>query len=85
MRILSVLALLLATACQSDTADEPTLTLCDQSAWASLIGQPAEAADVIPDPKRMIPPGTAVTKDYRANRTNVDLDKTGTITRIWCG
>ncbi len=58
---------------------------CDDTRWRTLIGADVAAASVIPDPKRIIPPLTAVTRDYRMNRTNVDIDDNGIITRIWCG
>ena len=34
---------------------------------------------------RPISPGQAVTRDFRPDRVNVDLDKDNTITRITCG
>jgi len=34
---------------------------------------------------RWIPPGTAVTMDYRPDRLNIELDAQGRITRIGCG
>ncbi len=62
----------------------------DKVAWA--IGQKAEqdvmarvwkesGAGLI----RPIAPGQAVTRDYRPDRINVDIDKDNTITRITCG
>ena len=34
---------------------------------------------------RVIHPGTPVTKDFRIDRLNVDVDESGTVTRIYCG
>lgn len=34
---------------------------------------------------RVIRPGTAVTKDFRIDRLNVDVDESGNVTRIYCG
>lgn len=34
---------------------------------------------------RVIHPGTMVTKDYRIDRLNVDVDESGNVTRIYCG
>ncbi len=34
---------------------------------------------------RVIRPGTPVTKDFRIDRLNVDVDESGTVTRIYCG
>ena len=59
--------------------------LCSSVVYGYLKGQPATAAENVPHPKRIIPPGTAVTQDYIASRTNVDLDESGVITRVWCG
>ena len=64
---------------------EETPANCVASDWTPLIGLPAEAADKVPDPKRLIPPNSAVTQDDRPERTNIDLDADGVITRIWCG
>jgi len=63
----------------------PIDPVCNADAFKDLIGQDSQAANAIPDPKRVLPPNSAITKDYRPNRTNIDLDATGTITRIWCG
>lgn len=81
MRFLTVCLAMLVSACLA----EETMTPCDVSLWDDLIGQPVSAADVVPDPKRILPPNSIVTKDYRLNRTNVDLDADGVIVRIWCG
>lgn len=34
---------------------------------------------------RVIRPGTMVTKDFRIDRLNVDVDESGNVTRIYCG
>jgi hypothetical protein len=34
---------------------------------------------------RWIPPGTAVTMDYREDRLNIELDSRNRVTRIRCG
>jgi len=65
-------------------ADE-SKQVCDPSNWAELIGQPVDEADAVPDPKRIVPPNTAVTQDYRPERTNVDVSDDGIIIRVWCG
>lgn len=60
---------------------------CNAEAHADLVGRDksAIASAGIPEPLRIIPPGTLVTRDYRLERTNVDLNDHGTIVRIWCG
>ena len=81
MRIFLIAPVLIAMSCNAETQPVP----CDADLWSDLIGQAADAADVVPDPKRVIPPNTAVTRDYRFDRTNIDLDEGGIISRIWCG
>ncbi len=34
---------------------------------------------------RVIPPGTAVTMDFRQDRLNIDVDAAGTVTGVKCG
>lgn len=85
----SAMFLTLAACLPQDTdtiSGAPTDTgSCTPEAFAELIGQPASAAAVIPDPKRIIPDGSPVTLDHVPNRTNVDLDRAGLIVRITCG
>lgn len=73
--------MLFASAGNADT--DPVA--CDPILWIDLVGQPVEMATEVPDPKRVIPPNTAITRDYRFNRTNLDVDDAGIITKIWCG
>ena len=73
------------TASASGSGESKDLVACDADRWSDLIGQAAEAADIVPEPKRIIPPMSAVTRDYRIDRTNVDLDSNDIIVRIWCG
>jgi len=58
---------------------------CGPDQYQDLIGAPAEAAEKVPDPKRVLNADDAMTMDYRPNRTNIELDEEGVITRIWCG
>lgn len=58
---------------------------CVEGMFADLVGQPAAAAAVVPEPKRIIRPGQPVTRDYIPSRTNVMLDENGVITRVYCG
>lgn len=48
---------------------------------AALGGEPPEGLGSM----RLIRPGTAVTKDYRPNRLNIDLDDQDRVTRVYCG
>lgn len=86
---------LLISAC-SPTPSEPTakpvenevvVQECDIARFENLIGQPMEifASGDYPQNTRIIEPGTMVTRDYRADRMNIDIDEAGIITKIWCG
>lgn len=48
---------------------------------AASVLQPAGPVTAI----RVIRPGTAVTRDYRIDRLNVDLDDKDVVTKIYCG
>ena len=52
-----------------------------------LIGRDDDvlAAMTFPQGTRLIYPGTPVTEDFRAERLNIDIDRTGRITGVWCG
>lgn len=60
---------------------------CGASGFQGLVGQSAAIAEmlVLDQPKRVIPPGTAVTRDYRNNRINFDVDDNDLIARVYCG
>ncbi|WP_339695043.1 I78 family peptidase inhibitor [Celeribacter baekdonensis] len=62
-------------------------TECALEILTPLIGQDKSALDAfdLPAGTRIIPPGRMVTKDFRPERTNIDLDATGRIIRVWCG
>ena len=58
---------------------------CAAGTFAELVGQPADAADAIPEPKRILPPGAKMTMEFREERTNIYVDESGTIDRLTCG
>jgi len=60
---------------------------CGATPYAGLVGQDATALERVSIMReiRIIRPGMAVTRDYRAGRINVDIDVTNRITRIYCG
>ncbi len=74
------------TMAQTDDNGAVTDT-CGAAGFAGLVGQIGEIAEmlVLEAPKRVIPPGSAITQDYRLERINFDLDEDNRITRIWCG
>lgn len=57
---------------------------CGAEALQSRVGTPVAQYEFA-DGTRIIPPGTAVTMDYRSDRLNVETDDDGVITRIYCG
>lgn len=77
------LSLAALSACMAD-GPEPGAPDCGADALQSRVGTPAAQYDFA-DGTRIIPPGTAVTMDYRSDRLNVETDEGGTITRIYCG
>ncbi len=83
---------LVLTACQPVTVDDPVTfstgrDACGASSYWDRVGKNHKAYDFsAPDrPVRILGPDTAMTMDYRTDRLNVDIDRGGTITRIWCG
>lgn len=91
----SLISLTLALSCAAcaettpvpDLPQIPQAGQCDPGTYAAFIGQNEEifARATFPAPMRIIPPGSAVTMDFRPDRVNFDLDADGTITRVWCG
>lgn len=66
--------------------DSETLKVCGADQVQDLVGQMVDdSRDRFGPDARIIPPNSPITKDYRRNRLNVDLDEAGLITRIWCG
>jgi hypothetical protein len=87
---LLVLSLITLSACQEDTPAMPEGTAhqtCAAALVTPLIGEPQSALDglTIPQPFRIILPGMAVTMDHRPERTNIEIDDAGHISRVWCG
>ena len=93
MKHLTLLPLLALAACatvpEDPQIDTPVLggDSCDADALGYLVGQDIDEIDTatLPQPRRIIPPGTAVTMDYRADRTNFELDDEGRVVRVYCG
>lgn len=95
MRHALVISALVLAGCVAQTPPETTLppvpdpgpAACGASGLQGLVGQPDSvlAAMTFKGPVRVIPPGTAVTMDYSAERLNIATDGTGRITRVSCG
>ncbi len=89
---LAIPAALVLAACQPTTANDPVAfsparDACGASSYWDRVGKNHKAYDFsAPDrPVRVLGPDTAMTMDYRTDRLNVDIDRGGKITRIWCG
>lgn len=80
----ATLVLLLALAGCVAAPDE---SACGAAGMLDLIGRDDDvlAAMTFPQGTRLIYPGTPVTEDFRADRLNIDIDRTGRITGVWCG
>ncbi|ATG48633.1 hypothetical protein CEW89_14340 [Celeribacter ethanolicus] len=65
----------------------PAEETCAAALITPLIGEPQSALDalMVPEPLRIILPGMTVTMDHRPERTNIEVDDTGRISRVWCG
>lgn len=58
---------------------------CTPAIYGHLKGQTLSASETVPAPKRIIGPGDAVTADHNPSRTNIEVDESGTIIRVFCG
>jgi len=95
MKYLAILPLVALAACATPQPGEPssidTPVLgeggCDAETLGYLVGQPIGEVDTttLPQPLRVIRPGMAVTLDYRMDRTNIELDDSDHIVRVYCG
>jgi len=93
-KYLALIPTLVLAACATPQPDAPQIDTpvlgeggCDADMLGYLIGQSINEVDVdtLPQPLRIIRPGMAVTMDYRADRTNIDLDDADRIVRVHCG
>lgn len=90
-RVLTVvLAASLAAGCSTPQADAAT-DACGAAVAASLVGKlrspelEAKAGQMNARTVRWIAPGDMVTRDYRLDRLNIDVDGSGFVTRVYCG
>ncbi len=60
---------------------------CGASRFTYLVGLPQTSLQdvVLPDGARVIPPGSAVTSDFRRERLNVVIDGNAEVERVYCG
>lgn len=87
MRLSVLVCALALTACGTPRPlpITPGPDTCNASQYQNLLGQPREAAQAVPQPKRVYHITDAVTQDHRPDRINVVLDDSGTIGAITCG
>jgi hypothetical protein len=86
--LFAAIPLILLAACQAPSSDQsPSKDYCGASSRQNLVGTLASNIDqsALPKATRIIHPGTAVTRDYRQDRLNVYVDKSGKIERVTCG
>lgn len=72
---------------EKSAESEVAIQECDIAEFEHLVGQKMDILKTTnyPENTRIIEPGTMVTRDYRVDRMNIDIDDAGTITKIWCG
>lgn len=70
-----------------EVADAPVPVRCDPDDWTELVGQPTSKLTGMRFPRttRFIGPLSAATADHSADRLNVEFNKFGIVTRVWCG
>ncbi|MDO5756972.1 MAG: I78 family peptidase inhibitor [Rhodobacterales bacterium] len=86
-------AALALAACQAPAPNDPVvlnrpnLNACGATAYADTIGKDHTAYDFSAPGRtvRILGPDSPMTMDHRLERLNVDIDKAGRITRVWCG
>lgn len=96
IRTAAALALLAAAAActpkdgETQTADAGPATgenACGAAELQSLVGTSVGSLDpaTLPEPRRVIFFGQAVTMDFRADRLNVEIGKDDKVARVFCG
>lgn len=64
----------------------PLLAACAADRLQHLIGEDATAIEALDlsVPLRVLHPGDVITREYRPDRLDIELDEAGRITRVWC-
>ena len=82
-------AVLALAACQPQPEPEGkdnTNDSCGMSAWQQALGHPIAQQSFPPEINlRAYQTGSALTRDYRQDRLNVEYNAQGVIVRLWCG
>lgn len=85
-RMMMVLALLGAVGWLPDQTGATELKYCGADKVQDLVGRSVAGPRAgFPENARIIPANSAITRDFRRDHLNVDLNASGLITRIWCG
>lgn len=76
--------------CSTDVAQVPPASaseICETEEFDKMLWLPESALQSVDLPKntRVIRPDMAVTMDYRPDRLNIFIGKTGRIERVYCG
>ena len=76
----------LLAACQPVVTEGPDLGTCGADALQGMVGQPASVLQTMrfANETRIIRPDMAVTMDYRADRLNIEIDRSERISRVHC-
>jgi len=73
----------------SNSNTSPTNSTCKDLELKPLIGKDQAVLQTMkfgPDAKvRIIRPGQVVTQDHRLDRTNITIDESGKIAKVYCG
>lgn len=87
MRWLVVVGVMALAACgaRRPLPITPGPDTCKASQYQDLLGQQRDAAQALPQPKRVYHITDMITMDHRPERLNVVLDDSGTIGAITCG
>ena len=80
------LVLALAACAELEHGKTAKAGTCPASEHQDWVGK--SLADVkadFPENSRLLLPGSAATMDYREDRTNVEVDKSDKVTKVYCG
>jgi peptidase inhibitor I78 family protein len=85
--IFTLISLAVLTACATAADPQAANRICGADSLQHLLGEPGSQVALLglPAPLRMIDPGTMVTRDFRPDRINFEMDETGVIRLISCG
>lgn len=93
MRWAALILIFALAACAPVYVDDPMPTMpldqasCGADDMQHLVGLPDDILERmrLKPPARILRPGKAATMDYIEERLNIDIDKDGVITNVYCG